>query len=95
MVAYSGVAGSSRLGDGVVLAAKAAVLGHLDIGAGTQVGVSSAVTQNQDAGTKVTGIPAIPHRRWLRSAHEFAALPDLAKRVRDLEKRLAALEEES
>ena len=49
MVAYSGVAGSSRLGAGVVLAAKAAVLGHLDIGAGTQVGVSSAVTQSQDA----------------------------------------------
>ena len=95
MVAYSGVAGSSRLGAGVVLAAKAAVLGHLDIGAGTQVGVSSAVTHNQNAGAKVTGVPAIPHRRWLRSAHEFAALPDLAKRVRDLEKRLAAMEEES
>ncbi len=95
MVAYSGVAGSSRLGAGVVLAAKAAVLGHLDIGDGVQVGVSSAVTQSQESGAKVTGVPAIPHRRWLRSAHEFAALPDLAKRVRDLEKRLADLEKES
>ena len=95
MVAYSGVAGSTRLGTGVVLAAKAAVLGHLDIGDGVQVGVSSAVTQSQEAGARVTGIPAIPHRRWLRSAHQFAALPDLAKRVRDLEKRLAALENES
>ena len=44
MVAFSGVAGSARLGKGVVLAAKAAVLGHLSIGDGTRVGVASAVT---------------------------------------------------
>ena len=95
MVAYSGVAGSTRLGPGVVLAAKAAVLGHLEIGAGTQVGVSSAVTQNQAPGSKVTGVPAIRHTRWLRAAHEFAALPDLQKRVRQLEKRLKELEDKS
>lgn len=95
MVAYSGVAGSTRLGSGVVLAAKAAVLGHLDIGAGTQVGVASAVTHNQEAGAKVTGVPAIEHRKWLRSVHEFAALPDLVKRVRELEKRLEELEGKS
>ena len=93
MVAYSGVAGSTRLGPGVVLAAKAAVLGHLEIGAGTQVGVSSAVTQNQAPGSKVTGVPAIPHGRWLRASHEFAALPDLEKRVRELEKRLEEIED--
>jgi len=95
MVAYSGVAGSSRLGSGVVLAAKAAVLGHLDIGDGTQVGVSSAVTHNQEPGSKVTGVPAIEHRKWMRSVHEFAALPDLVKRVRELEKRLDEIEEKS
>ena len=95
MVAYSGVAGSTRLGPGVVLAAKAAVLGHLEIGAGVQVGVSSAVTQNQAPATKVTGVPAIPHTRWLRASHEFAALPDLVKRVRELEKRLEEIEDKS
>ena len=36
MVAYSGVAGSGRLGAGVVLAAKAAVLEHLDVGDGVK-----------------------------------------------------------
>ena len=95
MVAYSGVAGSSRLGAGVVLAAKAAVLGHLEIGAGTQVGVASAVTQNQEPGSKVTGIPAISHPRWLRASHTFAELPDLLKRIRELEKRLDEIEDKS
>lgn len=95
MVAYSGVAGSTRLGRGVVLAAKAAVLGHLEIGDGVQVGVSSAVTKNQPPGARVTGVPAIEHRRWLRSAKAFESLGDLMKKVGALEKRIQELEESS
>jgi len=92
MVAYSGVAGSSRLGAGVTLAAKAAVLGHLEIGDGVQVGVASAVHDDQPAGARVTGVPAIDHRTWLRAATGFSELPDLIKRLRTLEARVAELE---
>jgi UDP-3-O-[3-hydroxymyristoyl] glucosamine N-acyltransferase len=93
MVAFSGVAGSSRLGRGVVLAAKAAVLGHLSIGDRVQVGVASAVTSDVESGEKVTGVPAIAHKRWLRAATHFGELAALTKRVRDLEKRIIELEE--
>lgn len=92
MVAYAGVAGSTKIGNGVALAAKAAVLGHLDIGDGVQVGVASVVSKNQPAGVKVTGVPAIEHRRWLRSATAFASLPELLIRIRELEQRIADLE---
>jgi UDP-3-O-[3-hydroxymyristoyl] glucosamine N-acyltransferase len=93
MVAYSGVAGSTRLGAGVTLAAKAAVLGHLQIGDGVQVGVASAVHDDQPAGARVTGVPAIDHRTWLRAATGFSELPDLIKRLRALEARVAELED--
>ena len=93
MVAYSGVAGSSRLGNRVTLAAKAAVLGHIELGDGVQVGVASAVHSSVGAGEKVTGVPAIPHRRWLRSASSFGELPELLKTVRRLQERIAVLEE--
>lgn len=93
MVAYSGVAGSSTLGNGVVLAAKAAVLGHLTIGEGVQVGVASAVVADQPAGARVTGVPAIEHRRWLRAVKELERLSELSKTVRDLEARIQELEE--
>lgn len=93
MVAYSGVAGSTTLGSGVVLAAKAAVLGHLTIGDGVQVGVASAVVSDQEPFTKVTGVPAIDHRQWLRSAKEFERLSELTKTVRQLEERVRELEE--
>lgn len=92
MVAYSGVAGSTKMGKGVVLAAKAAVLGHLDIGDGVQVGVASVVSKDQPAGAKITGVPAIEHRRWLRSATAFASIPELLTRIRELEQRIADLE---
>jgi beta-hydroxyacyl-ACP dehydratase FabZ len=92
MVAYSGVAGSSRLGDRVVLAAKAAVLGHISVGDGAQIGVASAVRRDVAAGERVTGVPAIPHRRWLRAATGFRALPDLIRQLRRLEARVNELE---
>lgn len=94
LVAYSGVAGSTRLGRGVTLAAKAAVLGHLEVGDGVTVGAASVVHDDQPAGARVSGVPAIEHRRWLRAATGFGELPDLLRTVRALEARVAALEAE-
>jgi len=92
MVAFSGVAGSSKLGPRSVLAAKAAVLGHIELGEGTQVGVASAVRDSQPDGARVTGVPAIDHRRWLRAATAFGDLPEMVKTIRRLEVRVAELE---
>ncbi len=95
MVAFSGVAGSSTLGDRVTLAAKAAVLGHRSIGNDVAVGAASVVHNGQPDGARVTGIPAIPHRTWLRAATAFSDLPALLSELRDLRRRVKALEEAS
>lgn len=94
MVAYSGVAGSSRLGDGVTLAAKAAVLGHREVGAGVSVGVASVVHDAPRPGARVSGVPAIDHRTWLRASVALRELPELLREVRALRRRVAALEAE-
>jgi len=44
------------------------------------------------AGGKVTGVPAIEHRRWLRAAAGFSEIPDLIKTVRKLQKHIEMLE---
>jgi UDP-3-O-[3-hydroxymyristoyl] glucosamine N-acyltransferase len=93
MVAYSGVAGSSTLGDHVTLAAKAAVLGHRTIGHGVSVGAASVVHNAQPDGARVSGVPAIDHRTWLRAATAFSDLPELLRTLRDLRRRVKALEE--
>jgi UDP-3-O-[3-hydroxymyristoyl] glucosamine N-acyltransferase len=92
MVAYSGVAGSSTLGRGVVLGAKAAVLGHLQVGDGVHVGTASVVHRDTPPGSEISGIPAIDHRQWRRAAVALSELPDLLKQVRRLESRIIELE---
>jgi UDP-3-O-[3-hydroxymyristoyl] glucosamine N-acyltransferase len=86
MVAYSGVAGSTRTGAGVTLAARATVLGHLDVADGATIGAMSMVTNDVERGAKLSGIPAIEHRDWLRVAVLLKDLPELARRVAELEK---------
>ncbi|MDH3744711.1 MAG: UDP-3-O-(3-hydroxymyristoyl)glucosamine N-acyltransferase [Acidobacteriota bacterium] len=95
LVAYAGVAGSSKLGKGVVMAAKSGVANHLEIGDGAQIATGSRVVQNQPAGARLSGYPAIDHRRWLRSVTAVADLPAMVRRLRKLEARVAELEKES
>jgi UDP-3-O-[3-hydroxymyristoyl] glucosamine N-acyltransferase len=77
MAACSGVAGSATLGRGVVVGAGAGVLGHLDVGAEAQIGAGSMVAQDVPPGERRSGMPAIPHTRWLRM---MTMLPHLTSR---------------
>jgi UDP-3-O-[3-hydroxymyristoyl] glucosamine N-acyltransferase len=66
LVAQSGVAGSTVLGDRAMLAGQAGVAGHLTLGEGARVAAKSGVMRNVPANQTVCGIPAIPIRRFLR-----------------------------
>jgi UDP-3-O-[3-hydroxymyristoyl] glucosamine N-acyltransferase len=44
-----------------------------------------------EAGAVISGSPAIENRAWLKSIAVFARLPELQKRVRELERRLEVL----
>jgi UDP-3-O-[3-hydroxymyristoyl] glucosamine N-acyltransferase len=85
LVAFSGVAGSARLGRRTMLAAKSGVLGHLTLGDDVTVGVASIVHDDLPSGARVSGIPAIEHRRWLRAAIAFGEIPELMKRMRTMD----------
>ena len=56
------------------------------------VGAASVVHDDQPAGARVTGVPAIEHRTWLRAATGFSDLPELIKHMRALQARVSALE---
>ena len=92
LAAFAGVAGSATLGKNVVLAAKAGVINHAEIGDGTQIGTGSRVLRSQPAGARVSGYPAIDHGQWLKAVAKFADLPEMARKIRKLEARIAELE---
>jgi len=94
LVAYSGVAGSARLGRAVTLAARVSVLGHLRVGDGARVGAHAMVSKDVEQGGRVSGVPARAHGEWLRERVAVRELAGLLRVVGDLESRIEALEEE-
>jgi UDP-3-O-[3-hydroxymyristoyl] glucosamine N-acyltransferase len=86
-----GIAGSSRIGRGVTLAGQVGVAGHIAVGDGAVATAQTGIPSDVAPGAVVSGYPAIDNRSWLKSSAVFARLPELLRRVRELERRLAEL----
>jgi UDP-3-O-[3-hydroxymyristoyl] glucosamine N-acyltransferase len=86
-----GIAGSTRIGAHCRIGGAAMISGHLDIVDNT---VISAATQVYDSirepGIYTGAFPALPHRDWKQVASQTRRLRELANRVADLERALAA-----
>ena len=92
LAAQVGVAGSSVIEDQVTLAGQVGVAGHITIGKGVIATAQSGIPNSVDAGSFISGYPAIPNRDWLKASAVFRKLPELRKLVADLERRIAELE---
>ena len=92
LAAQVGIAGSTTVEDSVVLAGQVGVAGHLTLGKGVIATAQTGIPTSVEAGTMVSGYPAIPNRDWLKASAVFRKLPELRKTLSDLEARLAALE---
>ncbi|MBL8857956.1 MAG: UDP-3-O-(3-hydroxymyristoyl)glucosamine N-acyltransferase [Planctomycetes bacterium] len=92
VIAQSALAGSVKVGKRVIIAGQAGIAGHVEIGDGARIGAQSGVANDVPAGLDYLGTPAHPRGEALRIWSLTARLPELAQRVRDLEKKLAVLE---
>jgi len=88
IVSQVGISGSTKLGKGVILAGQVGVVGHLELGDGVQVGAQSGVSRSVEAGKTVFGSPARNFMKATRIEASIARLPELIKKVRDLEKKI-------
>lgn len=95
LVAQVGVAGSTKMGNYVTLAGQVGVAGHLKIGSKTVIAAQSGVMHDVPEGEKWFGSPAQPDRRVKRQLIAIQQLPDLIKRVANLESRLNTAESRS
>lgn len=93
--AQTGLAGSSILKDDVLLAGQVGVSGHLTINQGAIVYAQSGIGGDVPAKGMMSGSPAFDARDWRRAVATFPKLPDLAKALRRLAERVAALEGKS
>jgi len=90
--AQTGLAGSSIIGKRVILAGQVGIAGHLKVGDDAVVTAKSATSHDVENGKIISGIPAFDNRDWLRSIAAFRRLGEMARTIRDLEKRLSNLE---
>lgn len=93
VVAQAGIAGSTKLGHYVTLAGQVGLAGHLKIGSRAIVAAQSGVMHDVGEGEKWFGTPAQPDRQMKRQLLALHQLPELLRRVADLERRLAAATE--
>lgn len=92
IVSQVGISGSTRLGNYVVMGGQVGVAGHLEIGDQITFLAKSGVTKNFTEPGMYTGYPAKPLIEGRKMLTYPARVPELLERVRELEKRLAALE---
>jgi UDP-3-O-[3-hydroxymyristoyl] glucosamine N-acyltransferase len=89
LVAQVGIAGSTRVGNLVTMAGQVGVAGHLKIGDRVVVAAQSGVMNDIPAGEKWLGAPARPATQMKRLLLATERLPDLLKRVAELERQSA------
>lgn len=80
-----GLAGSTKIGNACILAGQVGTAGHLTVGDGTVITAQSGVPNDVPAHGFYSGYPAVENRQWLKMMATLQQLPELQKRVRELE----------
>lgn len=87
IAAQSGVSGSTKIGNNVMIGGQAGIVGHIQIADGSKINAQSGVSKSiKTANTAVTGSPAFEYTSALRSQAVSRKLPELEKRIKELEK---------
>jgi UDP-3-O-[3-hydroxymyristoyl] glucosamine N-acyltransferase len=88
-----GLAGSTHIGDGCILAGQVGSAGHLSVGENAVITAKSGIPNDVPAGALYSGYPALDNRQWLKSVAAFNRLPEMQKRLRELEAEIAVLKQ--
>ena len=91
VAAQTGISGSTKLGDNSVIGGQVGIAGHLVLAKGTQIGAQAGINFNTEENKQWHGSPAQPLKEWMRSTVIFKKLPEVDKRIRALEAKVAEL----
>jgi len=95
MAGQTGVAGSSKIGKNCMFGGQVGISGHLKIADGTKIGPQSGVPSDiKDENMVLLGCPAIGYKDFFRSSIIFKKLPELSKKIDELEKQVLLLKKE-
>lgn len=88
IAAQTGISGSCKIGQNCMIGGQVGIAGHLKIGDGVMIAAQSGIGSNIPDGKIVQGSPAFDIAPYKRSYVYFRRLPDIMKRIEDLETQL-------
>ncbi len=92
MAGHVGISGSTIVGNGVVFAGASGSADHVEIGDGAVLGAQAVATGKIAAGQTILGTPARDMRQELKSMSIYRKLPELAKEMKQLSRKVSQLE---
>lgn len=86
IASQSGIAGSTKVGSNCVIGGQVGIVGHISIGNNVKIQAQSGIARNVKDGEVLQGTPALGYMEYNKSYVVFRKLPELAKRLSELEK---------
>jgi len=88
MAAHTGISGSTKIGKNCMIGGQVGMSGHITIGDNVKVGAQAGIISNVKDNETIIGSPAMDIRAFMKSSIYFKKLPELAKQINALEKKL-------
>jgi UDP-3-O-[3-hydroxymyristoyl] glucosamine N-acyltransferase len=89
IAAQTGVAGSTHIGKNCMIGGQVGIVGHISIADGTKIAAQSGIASDiKEPNSIVQGSPAFAIMDYKKSSVGFRQLPELMRRIQDLEKQL-------
>ena len=91
IAAQTGVSGSTKIGQHVQIGGQAGIVGHITIEDGAKINAQSGVSKSIKKGEAVTGTPAYSYTSALRAQAVSRNLPEMERRIKELEQKIDQL----
>ena len=89
-----GLPETTKVGENCVFGGQVGIVGHLNIGSGTQIAAQSGITSNIPEKSVLRGSPAFDYPKYQKCYVMFRKLPELYGQIKDLEKEVNKLKSE-
>jgi UDP-3-O-[3-hydroxymyristoyl] glucosamine N-acyltransferase len=95
IAAQAGIAGSAKIGRNCVIGGQVGVAGHIKIADKVQIQAQSGVSKAPKEGSALFGSPAIEYGNYVRSYTVFRQLPEVLKKIQEIEQNVLSLSKNS
>ncbi|HTN20589.1 MAG TPA: UDP-3-O-(3-hydroxymyristoyl)glucosamine N-acyltransferase [Pelobium sp.] len=96
IASQTGVSGSSKIGESSIIGGQVGIVGHITLAKGTQIQAKSGINKSiEEEGKKWGGAPATSYQNYMRSQVVIQRLPEMERKIEELQKAIAKLQQPS